>query len=157
MLEQTFWIWDVVISVCIWIFKLVTVVIITQLCGLIQGRIILSSVHFGESDTVVEQTCNVFVSAFFTSCKVDKFASMNRFGLMYFSPFATLCNEYAWKCFNNAFRSLLKFWLLILAVVFIHCDASRVARIRATRHLGFLRHIFFARKFCLGGIWMPWH
>lgn len=36
----------------------------------------------------MEETYNVFVSG---RCVVDKFASMNGFGLMYFSPFATLC------------------------------------------------------------------
>jgi len=39
----------------------------------------------------VEETCNVFVSGFFTSCIVDKFANMNGCGLMYFPLFATLC------------------------------------------------------------------
>lgn len=56
---------------------------------------------------------------------------------LFFPICYSLCNQYFWKCFTNVLGRLLKFCLLILAFPLIHCDSSRVARIRATRHLGF--------------------
>lgn len=139
VLEQISWISDFIISVCIIISKLVAVIIIKpQLHRLIVS--ICYSILMRAA--LMWKRPKMSVSYFLTSYTVDNFVSMNGFGLMYFSAFAILCNQCTSKCFSTAeFGSLFQFWLLKLPIVFIHCYSSRVARIRATKYLGFLRHI----------------
>lgn len=40
---------------------------------------------------LLQKSCNMFIFGFFTSCMVEKLASVNGFGFMNFSLFVTLC------------------------------------------------------------------
>lgn len=51
----------------------------------------MCSVHYDGDSSAAEESYNMFIFGFFTSCMVEKLASVNGFGFMNFSLFVTLC------------------------------------------------------------------